>query len=153
MLLTNYHKQAIVDSVRNDMPDLKADVRRRAQLALFAAMSPEVYGLHINFPTALRKQCMYSLGYEHIIVGNLEEEQANKIAQPFVDELTVHDNAITAVIKAIEHCSTRKQFVDAFPEFEKYAPYEAAPGRNLPAISNMVANLTKLGWPKQQQAA
>jgi hypothetical protein len=35
------------------------------------------------------------------------------------------------------------------PEFEKYFPAEDAPiSKNLPALANMVADLTKLGWPK-----
>ena len=43
---------------------------------------------------------------------------------------------------------TVDKFFEAFPEFEKYLPSEAQPTKNLPALANVVADLSKLGWPK-----
>lgn len=55
---------------------------------------------------------------------------------------------ITAVIAS---CTTLKQAKEALPEFEKYLPAE--PGkmdRSLPVVGNLVAELTKAGWPKKK---
>ena len=45
-------------------------------------------------------------------------------------------------------CNTRKQLVEALPEFEKYAPQETAKLAGLPAVSGVVADLVAAGWPK-----
>lgn len=49
---------------------------------------------------------------------------------------------------AIDQCNTVKQAHERLPEFIKYLPSldEATP--NLPAVDNVVAALTKAGWPK-----
>ena len=45
-------------------------------------------------------------------------------------------------------CNTRKQLIEALPEFEKYAPQEPAKLAGLPAVSGVVADLVAAGWPK-----
>lgn len=49
---------------------------------------------------------------------------------------------------ALAGIRTRKQFIAAFPELEKYAPEEVKPSPMLPALTNVVSDLAKLGWPK-----
>lgn len=45
-------------------------------------------------------------------------------------------------------CTTRKQLEDALPEFKAYLPEEEAKAaRTLPAVTNVVADFTKAGWP------
>lgn len=46
-------------------------------------------------------------------------------------------------------CNTRKQLIEALPEFEKYAPQEPAKLAGLPAVSGVVAALVAAGWPKE----
>lgn len=53
-------------------------------------------------------------------------------------------NQLTA---AIEPCTTIAQAVKKLPEFEKYLPKEAEVTPDLP-VANLVAGLTKAGWPK-----
>lgn len=53
---------------------------------------------------------------------------------------------------AIAGCTTRKQAVDALPEFDKYLPEDTvAAMRSLPAIANVVTDFVKAGWPKTQK--
>ena len=57
---------------------------------------------------------------------------------------------ISAVIAA---CSTLKQAKEALPEFEKYLPAEPEKvDRSLPVVGNLVAELTKAGWPDKKKA-
>ena len=51
-------------------------------------------------------------------------------------------------------CTTRKQLLEALPEFEQYLPAEtAARSRSVPALANLLADLTAAGWPKQGKAS
>lgn len=59
------------------------------------------------------------------------------------------ENKIKSALAGIR---TRKQFIAAFPELEKYAPEEAKPSSMLPALTNVVSDLAKLGWPKTVEA-
>ena len=53
---------------------------------------------------------------------------------------------------AIKACSTRKQAVEALPEFEKYLPEDEAKAmRSVPAIANVLSDFVKAGWPKGQK--
>ena len=50
-------------------------------------------------------------------------------------------------------CSTTTKLAEAFPEFARYLPQTEAEGtRNLPALTNVVADFVKAGWPKSKQA-
>lgn len=48
-------------------------------------------------------------------------------------------------------CTTRKQLLEALPEFEAYMPAEEAKAaKNLPAVANVLSDFVKAGWPKNQ---
>lgn len=48
-------------------------------------------------------------------------------------------------------CTTRKQLLEALPEFEDYLPAEEAKAaKNLPALANVLSDFVKAGWPKNQ---
>jgi hypothetical protein len=51
---------------------------------------------------------------------------------------------------AIEPCTTLKMALERLPEFAKYLPEPRAKSVNLPAIANLVADLSTLGWPKDK---
>ena len=64
----------------------------------------------------------------------------------------VHRELELKLTGAIAGCTTRKQAVDALPEFEKYLPEDTvAAMRSLPAIANVVTDFVKAGWPKTQK--
>lgn len=45
-------------------------------------------------------------------------------------------------------CKTLKQARERLPEFEKYPPKDVEKSPTmLPALANLVADLTKVGWP------
>lgn len=46
---------------------------------------------------------------------------------------------------------TRKQFLERLPELAKYAPTEPGADRSVPAIANVMAALSTLGWPADKE--
>jgi hypothetical protein len=48
---------------------------------------------------------------------------------------------------------TRKHFLELLPELEKYLPPELTKSSMLPMVTNVVADLAKLGWPKTETVA
>jgi len=153
MRLTKYHKQAIVRSVKNDIPDVDAEaLKGRIQAAFVAAMSPAVLHVYNTIPDALKTDRIYrygcSVNYHDFIVGDTKTDE---IFAPFITEEEERNNAVEKFRLALGGITTRKQFVTTFPEFEKYAPMEPGKPSAYPlAINGVVADLTKLGWPKQQ---
>ncbi len=57
-------------------------------------------------------------------------------------------------LHAVAHSvTTRKALAAALPEFEKYLPAdEPAAARNLPVVTNLIADFSKAGWPKSRGA-
>lgn len=52
------------------------------------------------------------------------------------------------LLAQFQHISTTKQFREVFPEFSVYLPADPPKvSRLLPACSNLMADLTKAGWP------
>jgi len=162
MKLNKYDKQAIVKAIMADVP--KPDkVKRRAEIqaAIVKAMSPTVRKVFKESPQALREYHVHGdLTYDGdwksrtVVVGDVTNDVLEAILKPYMDK----DEAIYAAhIKlrnAVDSCTTRKALMDRLPEFEKYFPAEGAPiSKNLPALANVVADLSKLGWPKKKGTA
>ena len=156
MKLTKYHKEAIVSSILNDLPSpdekqLQADI----QAAFVAAMSAEAQALYATSHNALAAQHFYGhdtgLKYgEAFIVGDANVKEALK---PFSSAQEARDGIRRNLKAAIGGMNTRKQFINAFPEFSHYAPPEPGPTANLPALANIVADLVKAGWVQKVSRA
>lgn len=156
MKLTKYHKEAIVASILNDLPSpddqqLQADI----QAAFVAAMSTEAQALYATSPKALATQHFYNddTGLQFgrsFIVGDADVKKALK---PFSDAQKSREAIRRNLKAAIGGMNTRKQFIDAFPEFSHYAPEESGPTANLPALANIVADLVKAGWVQKVSRA
>lgn len=73
------------------------------------------------------------------------------IRQGYADERNMLNNLCKQLTAVIASCTTLKQAKEALPEFIKYLPEE--PGstidRTLPVVGNLVADLSKAGWPKK----
>jgi len=73
------------------------------------------------------------------------------IRQGYADERNMLNNLRKQLTAVIASCTTLKQAKEALPEFVKYLPEE--PGstidRTLPVVGNLVADLSKAGWPKK----
>jgi hypothetical protein len=154
--LTKYDKQAIVKAIMADVPKPNKTKRREEiQAAVVKAMSPAVRKVFKDNPNALRDEHVGDLIFDgtwdsrNIVVGDVAADVLEAILKPYKDE----DDAIYAahnkLRNAVDSCTTRKALMERLPEFEKYFPVESAPlSKNLPALANVVADLSKLGWPK-----
>lgn len=100
-----------------------------------AAISVLVKGCHITKTTLDRnielQNKLYDLRQQEVNQSNNRKELQKKLQQ------------------VVTGCNTRKQLLEALPEFEKYLPKETEPSRNLPAIANLVSDFTQAGWPKK----
>ena len=158
MRLTKVTKKAIVRSIMNDVLKFVTndkEGKQQIQDALVAAMSPEARKLYKQNPKALREKYVtaWSVGFDssfEVIVGDADIDDAIK---PFVDAYKAREELRHKLEGIVEGCSTTKQLLALAPEFEKYIPQEAAPSKNLPAVANVVADLTKMGWPKKGEQA
>lgn len=155
MKLTKLHKQAIVRAIIQDLPPLnRAKWAEEIRAAIIKAMSPAVRKLHSVNPGALRTASV-PFSSEHrywgadIVVGDVTKQQIDEIVAPYERITKERDGMVQKLEFAFAGISTLKQAETTFPEFKKYYPTEAQPTKNLPALANVVADLSKLGWPKQ----
>ncbi len=75
-------------------------------------------------------------------LGRASREQKNHL-----------EEAQRKVRGAIEPCTTLKMALERLPEFAKYLPEQHEKSVNLPAIANLVADLSTLGWPKDKKVS
>lgn len=154
MRLSKIQKQAIVRAVMQDMPPI--DTTKRAndiKEAIVKAMSPEVRKLYKTKPQALRATSVeyadpFSRWSGKCVVGDVTDEQIKEIVAPYKKQEDEYHKARNRLECAFEGITTLKQAEATFPEFKKYYPTEEQPTKNLPALANVVADLSKLGWPK-----
>ena len=152
MRLDKSTKQAILRSIVADIPKPTVEVAKlEIQAALLKAMSPLARKLYKQNPAALTKE---RLGYDHgfdysamVVVGDADFAA---VVKPYVEAKDQRREVYNKLKSIIDGCSTLKQLKTLLPEFEKYVPTEEAPTKNLPAVANVVADLTKLGWPKDK---
>jgi hypothetical protein len=147
MRIDRYQKQAIVSAIFQDVP--KPDnnlIKRQAQEALVAAMSPLARELYVTSPRALASECwstIFDRQQHRLIVGDADSEE---VLKPWSSAKNAYDAAKRSLTSAIESCTSLKQLHDRLPEFAAYFPTKDAPAVNLPAIANLVTDLMKLGW-------
>lgn len=154
MKLTKLHKEAIVRAIMQDTPPIDKVKRAEAIIAeVVKAMSPEVRKLYKTKPEALRRKSVaYTNQYSNwndVVVGDVSDEKLKEIAEPYRKQEQERSDMHRKLTAAFEGINTLKQAESTFPEFKKYYPTEAQPTKNLPALANVVADLSKLGWPKQ----
>lgn len=168
MKLTNYLRNAFVSAVMQDVPFESFDEQiDKACVLAVAKELPETLraawldpllrcyfdtrhmyvrsGFHVEVPSPLH---MYnstddpthpSYRIRNALLPLAEQRAEAKKARRELE------NKLHAVVAG---CNTRKQLVEALPEFEKYAPQEPAKLAGLPAVSGVVADLVAAGWPK-----
>lgn len=176
MRLTQMHKEAFVRGVMLDVPGsnaleqaekiIREDQRAGLPTQIVAIMNNASLRMYLAWAsygvrTSIKKdgyEEYHSIGTVRVIVGY--EPSATAAAK--LDKLCHEDYRIKQerdamrdkLQRAIAGCSTRKQAAVMFPELEKYLPGEKdVKTANLPAVANVVADLTKLGWPKGQVPA
>lgn len=147
MKLNRYHKQAIVNAIMLELPKVDEEkLKAEIQAKLVKGMSRACQNLYKKNPEALHKVVAYETGLSYrreFVVGDADYKE---IVKPYQEAYRERQNVRSKLEAAIEDCTTRKQFVDRFPEFSKHAPLEHASCSTLPAVTNIVADLIKLGW-------
>lgn len=176
MKLTNYLRDAFTRSVMDDVPCIDYDEQIRslimkkalerlpkAVLALWkdpktkafvAAGTCRVGGNNSVGIDGVPGFCGSSWNSE--LVGASAEEAKAFFAQ--FDEILAkrkeqkqHREDLDSKVHAVAYsCSTRKALLERLPEFEKYLPEEASKVTHLPAITNLMGDLVKAGWPKSE---
>ena len=157
MRLDKYAKQSIVKAIMDDVPAPdKAKRRADLQAAVVKVMSPEVRKVFKSTPGALRTYHVgdtiydgYAWSTRDIIAGDVEDKAVEEILKPYKTEDEARYATKRKLQGIVEGCSTLKQLQTLLPEFKQYMPTEAAPTKNLPAVANVMADLSKLGWPKK----
>ncbi len=157
MRITKWDKAAIVKAIMADVPMPDKNKRRtELQAEIVKAMSPECRKVYKSMPDALRTHNVGELIYNdtnynsrYIVLGDVKEAKLKELCAKYEEQDHVIRKAKNAAKSAIEACSTLKQLNDRLPEFKKYFPTQEKPVANLPALVNVVADLTKLGWPKK----
>lgn len=171
MRLTNYHREAFVAAVLQDTPqgEIKALHELYEKEAIEEALKlspPEVRKMWKS--NALRPYLKTARHYSGItginvvIVPSHNEynDEFPSDAKSRLDEIKARIEKVTNLRQDLERklmgvamaCTTRKALAQALPEFEKYLPEEQKVGSNLPALSNVVSDFVKAGWPAQKQA-
>lgn len=172
MRLTNTLRKAFVRAVLDDVPS--TDYQEQARELLSKAAEE-------NLPPALKRAIAIDPSirdwietrYHHVgkfplsgtyLLGTREAlDQLNKDdalqqkLQTLSDALAEQNKCRNQLQEKIEgiatSCATRKQLLEALPEFEKYLPAQtSANSRSVPALANLLADLTAAGWPKQDKA-
>lgn len=147
MKLATYHKEAIVRSIMNDLPNQDQSlVAKKLQEAIYRDMSPECKRLYNKNPKALRSVQVYDVFSDYsrqMVVGDAD---VDTVKSPFMQAAAERKALYGKVKAAVNACSTRKQFIDRYPEFSKYAPGEHGTCSTLPAVANLVSELVKHGW-------
>ena len=153
MKLTNYDREAIVRAIMLDVPKIDKEKRGVAiQAAIVKAMSPECRKLYNKAPDALRTHFVGDLiseyGRREVVRGDVLDSTVKEILAPYhAEDRALYETRIK-LAAAIKACTTLKGLQTRLPEFKKYFPNQDPKSTNLPAIANVVADLSKLGWPK-----
>jgi hypothetical protein len=152
MKLTKYEKEAIIRAIMHDVPCtpdgmLKAEIQK----VFVDSMSAPIQKLYKTHPKALRTDhvASWDSGMSYRVEFIVGDADVSKAIEPFVSKKKARDDAHRKLAAIVNGCGTLAQLKKMLPEFISYFPTEAEPTKNLPAVANMVADLSKLGWPKK----
>lgn len=158
MKIGKWEKESIVRAIMADVPKANKEKRKEElQAAVVKLMSPEVRKVYKLNPKALAK---YHVGYlisdtsyngRDIVCGDVTDKQIGELCKQYEAEEDTRKQAEYRLKAAIMACTTLKQLKERLPEFEKYYPSVEKPITTLPALANVVADLSKLGWPKGEK--
>lgn len=168
MKLTNYLRTAFVSAVMQDVPVQDFDEQiDKARVEAVAKELPEKLRaawldplLRCYFET----RCLYVHSYFHVEVpsplnmivgtddpahpGHRIRNALRPLAEQRAEAMNARRELKDKLHAVVAGCNTRKQLIEALPEFEKYAPEEPTKLAGLPAASGVVADLVAAGWPK-----
>lgn len=172
MKLTKSDREAFVMAVLNDIPqvDYNELAQKYVKDFLIEKMPPKIKAIyedkglrdwllqnHVGMPGVLQSFYFQWKRFDYVKVDHLYPELAPhlyELSDKLKEQNQVRRDMKLKLEGIINSCSTLKQAKERLPEFEKYLPKErdATGVSNLPAVSNVVAELSKLGWPKEKAA-
>lgn len=166
MRLTTSHKMAIVRRVMDDVPFIdypqqaeeiiNRDMLQVAPPKLRPILQDKELRNYVLNGNSSYHPGVYSAGGRHrsvtIFPGYKPSIEALEELQPIIaiakTQYEFFQAMKTKVEGAIKACTTTGAVLKYLPEFEKYLPIEEKKVTTLPAIANLAADLTKMGWPK-----
>lgn len=170
MKLTNYMRDAYVKAVLADTPNEFKVLEERAHklvLDAFVAKLPAAVQRlwktremqhYIRVISYSFTQSTHGAFFTSVAVpsGRGDDGLALEVVAQVRDlglratEVTVEREEMRGKFKAAAYaCGTRKQLAEIMPEFEKYLPTEpVAAAKSELAVTNVVADFVKAGWPK-----
>ncbi len=176
MNLNKFHKQAIVRAVLADIPRknmeelekkvkqmVDEDIEKNVPKEIWAVWKNKSLSCYLNVLSMnvgyLRTddKSRYLDGFFQVIFPEKYQfsEDFKLRLTPMLEKLVAETNAVNEVKSKLESAlagvRTRKQFVEMFPELEKYAPKEVKKDVMLPAITGVVDDLSKLGLRLKQE--
>lgn len=168
--LTQHDRQAFISAVMDDVPYVDYDEQAREKVQKFALSKlPEGVAASIKafpdwFQVALYVYLPGTLNNINVVAKNREEfDKMLKADKKLWAELVAMDKAKIAQhtirqtlrdkVKGLAFsCTTVAALETRAPEFKKYLG-KSTPvvDRSVPAVQNIVADLVKAGWPKDQK--
>lgn len=167
MKLTNSIRDSFINAVMQDVPsgDYQKQAKDIFEKPALDAMPAAVARIYKDPKTKGYVSLTYIsfAGFSHYIPhGNprpllahdaenflgSKTEELEKLRQAYKDELTKNRELRNRLNSVVYSCSTRKQLLEALPEFEKYLPALTDKTVDLPAVSNVVGAFMEAGWPK-----
>lgn len=160
MKLTNYLREAFIRAAMDDVPTIDYKEQVRGVVNKKIQRFQKIAKIDTMDFTRLTTRYIYIAGTSYVGAGLSEEELAQIKASPEIQKLIALDNEQknklsslrTKIEGVIKGCNTRKQALEALPEFEKYLPTEDPKSvSNLPMLANVLSDFVKAGWPKNQK--
>lgn len=162
MRLTNFIREAYINSVMNDLPsiDYQQQIIKFVTKTVMDSLPESVKKVWKDPATNkfINMQgntyggvyvCLPCLTSEYPKLGEKCSAELAVIVIAKKAQAAAFDVLRNKVKQAAYGCTTRKSLVELLPEFEKYLPPETeGPNRQLPVIANLMVELVKAGWPK-----
>lgn len=165
MKLTNYTRDAFIDSVMNDVP--KIDYHAAYLVAFLNAYLP-------TLPKAVQELWASNATRPYLYLGTVRacgssfavpsHERYSDVLPPLgsvatLDSIVAAHNAqkqaresLRVNLKGAAYgCTTTKALRELLPEFDRYLPAEIEKtSRQLPVVQNIMADFVKAGWPAKK---
>ena len=159
MRLTNFIRDAFVAAAMADVPKVDYVQQIRDLFNKLYKAELKTLGLEKADLSRLRSMTVFAAGACVAANGLTRTEAVELTEDPRFTVLAENNKTQSEKLSALQtkltgvanSVTTRKALIELLPEFEKYLPAEEAKTKNLPAISNLVGDFVRAGWPKNQK--
>ena len=150
MKLTNALKNSIIHSVMNDTPhEHTSDQRDKDALIVCVAKMPEkIRALWNDKKTRGWVKVEYYEGFNYLPTGGNKYDELTAIKLRYQASHKARKELNEHVKRVVYQFSTDKQMRESIPELDKYIPSPMPAVKMLPAITGLMDELSKAGFPK-----